>query len=169
MPSSPWVWAQEVPTVAFEIQEHRKSSVSLIAWRRDELHASGDHALVSRLEIVDAQEHSNAAGKLAADSAYLLLAVSTREQYGCLASMGTNHYPSLGAAIIRQRRRVFHQLELQYVNEEPDRRVVVPHHQRDEFNMRHRGPDYRELRAVLPLQSRSSRRKVPPKGPHAKQ
>jgi len=48
----------------------------------------------------------------------LFLAVSTREQNACLASAGTNHDPSLWAAIIGQRWCVFHQLELQDVNKE---------------------------------------------------
>jgi hypothetical protein len=46
-----------------------------------------------------------------------------------------NHDPSLWAAIDGQGGRVFHQLELQYVDEEADGGVVVPHHECDEFKM----------------------------------
>ena len=62
-----------------------------------------------------------------------MVAVGTREQNACLTSVGTNHDPTLRATIIGQRRCVFHQLELQDVNEETDSRVEVPDHQRDEL------------------------------------
>ena len=129
-------------SVPLKIEKHGKSAVWLIARRRDESHTGGDHALVGRIKIVDAQEHSDPTGELLAHNARLFVAVGTREQDACLASLGTNHDPTLRPAIIGPRRCIFHQLELQNVNEEPDSGIVVPHHQRDEFKMRHRGSDY---------------------------
>jgi hypothetical protein len=95
--------------VPLKIQKYCKSAVWLIARRRDEPHTGGDHAMVGRIEIVDAQEHSDAAGELPAHNACLLVAVGTREQNACLASVGTNHDPTLRATIIRQRRCVLHE------------------------------------------------------------
>jgi hypothetical protein len=61
---SPRVWPQEVPAVSLEIQKDCKSAVRFIARRRHELHTSGEHALVRRIEIVDAQEQPDATGEL---------------------------------------------------------------------------------------------------------
>src|SRR5688500_11405950 len=139
---SPRVSPQQVPTVPLEIQKYRESAVWLIARRRDELHAGRDHALVGSIEIVDAQEHSDATGELLTHNACLFVAVGTRQQDACLAPSGANHNPTLWPTIIGQRRRVFHDFELQHVNEETDGCVVVPDHQRDEFEMRHRASSY---------------------------
>jgi len=139
---SPRISSQEVPAIPLEIQKHGQSAIWLIARRRDEPHTCGNHTLISPIEIIDAQEHTDATRKLLAHNACLLFAVRTREQNACLASIWTNHNPTLRAAIIGQRRRVFHQLELQDVNEEADSRIVVPDHQSDEFKMRHSGSGY---------------------------
>ena len=138
----PRVATQEVPAVPFEIEKHGKSAIWLIARRRHEPHAGGDHALVVTIKIVHAQEHADAIGELPAHNACLYVAIGTREQNAGLASPWTNHDPTLRATVIGQRRRIFHQLKLQDVNEETDSGVVVPHHQRDEFKMRHRRSDY---------------------------
>ena len=105
-------FALRVPAVPFKIEKHCKSTVLLTARRRDELYASGDHALVDSSEVVDAQEHTTRPANCR-PALPMLFAVSTREQNTCLASAGTNHDPSLWAAIIGQRRSVFHELELQ--------------------------------------------------------
>jgi hypothetical protein len=59
---SPRVWP-EVPAVSLEIQEDCQSAVRFIARRRHELHTSGEHALVRRIEIVAAQEQPDATGE----------------------------------------------------------------------------------------------------------
>jgi hypothetical protein len=61
---------------------------------------------------------------------------------GFLHLTGSHDDPALWAAIVRQRRRVFYQLEPKHVNEEVNRGVVVLHDKGDEFKMRHRGSDY---------------------------
>ena len=65
------------------------------------------------------------AGELLADGGGLMLAVGTCEQDAGLASLGTNDDPALRPAVVGQRRRVFDQLELQHVDEETDRGIVV--------------------------------------------
>ena len=93
-------------------------------------------------KIVHSEKHSHATGELLAHDACLVVAVSTSKDNACLPAFGSNHDPTLWTTIIRQRRRIFHQLELKYVNEEMNSGIVVPHHQRDEFKIRHRGADY---------------------------
>jgi hypothetical protein len=110
--------------------------------RRDESHARCDHALIGGLEVVHAEEQPNATSELLADDAGLVIAVSAREEDTRLASPGSHDDSALWATIVRQRRRVFHQRELKHVNEEVDRGVVVPHHEGDEFEIRHRSSDY---------------------------
>src|SRR5262249_47930484 len=129
------VSSQQVPPVALEIQKHCKSTVGLIARWRDEPDTSGDHALVSRIEVVNSQEHSDAAAKLLPHNACLRVAIGTRKQDAGLARMGANHDPTLRTTVVGQRRRVFHELELKDVDEETDGRVIVPDHERDQFKM----------------------------------
>jgi hypothetical protein len=77
---SPRVSSQQIPAVPLEIQKDCKSAAWLIARRRDEPDTRSDHALAGSVEIVNAQEHSDATGELLADNASLLVAIGTREQ-----------------------------------------------------------------------------------------
>jgi hypothetical protein len=87
---SPRVWPQEVPAVCLEIQKDCKSAVRFIARRRHELHTNGEHALVRRIEIVDAQEQPDATSELLPYDACLLVPIGAREENACLAAIGTN-------------------------------------------------------------------------------
>jgi hypothetical protein len=51
--------------------------------------------------------------------------------------------PNASGDLIGQRRYVFHEFELQDVNEETDSRAAVPNQPRDEFKMRHRSDYFR--------------------------
>jgi hypothetical protein len=55
------------------------------------------------------------------------------EQDAGLTPGRANDDPALGTAVIRQGRRVLHQLELQDVDEEANGRVVIADHGRDEL------------------------------------
>jgi hypothetical protein len=134
---SPRVWSEKVPPVPFEIQEHGESPVWLAAWRGDELDAGGDQALVGGLEIIDAEKHSDAAGELPPHHVLLLGAIRAREQYAGLPALGSNNDPTLRPAIIGQRRGIFDKVEFQDIDKEPNRRVIIPNDQRDEFEVRH--------------------------------
>ena len=114
----------------------------LVARRRDELHASRHHALIGGLEVIHAEKQPDAASELLADDGGLAVAVSACQEDTRVASAGSHDDPALRAAIVGQRRRVFHQLELQHVDEEADRGIVVLHHEGDEFKIRHQGSDY---------------------------
>ena len=101
-----------------------------------------DHSLVSAIEVVDAKEQADAPGELLADDGVLMLAVCLREQDAGLASGGPNDDPALRPPVVGQRRRVLHELELQHVDEEANRGVVVADDQRDKREMRHRVSGY---------------------------
>jgi hypothetical protein len=61
-----------------------------MARRCHELHTSGEHALVRRIEIVDAQEQPDATSELLPYDACLLVPIGPREENACLAAIGTN-------------------------------------------------------------------------------
>jgi hypothetical protein len=118
---------QEVPTVSFQVKEHRQPPVRLVARRRDETYVRGNHALVSGIEVTDAQEQPNAARELLPDDAGLVIAVSARKENSGLPSAGSNDDPAFWAAIVGERRRVFHQLKLKHIHEKADGGMVVPY------------------------------------------
>ena len=77
---SPRVWPQAVPAVSLEIQKDCQSTLRFIARRCHELHTSGEHAVVGRIEIVDAQEQPDATGELLPYDACLLVPIEAREE-----------------------------------------------------------------------------------------
>ena len=61
----------------------------------------------------------------------------SREQDSCSRARRLNHDPSLGPSVVGERRRVFHQFELQNIDEETNRSVIVVNDESDEFQLRH--------------------------------
>jgi len=104
---------------------------------RNDVDTCGEHALVRGFEIIDAEEHSDAAGELLADGSRLLLAVSACEENAGLAARRPDHHPPLRPAVVRLGRSILHELKLQDVNEESNGAVVVTNDKRDEFKMGH--------------------------------
>ena len=102
------------------------------------MHTRGDHALVSRVEVVYAKEHADPPGELLANDSGLRLAISPRQENAGLAPRRTDDHPTLRPAVVGQGWRVFDKLELQGVNEESNGTVVVADHECDELEMRHR-------------------------------
>ena len=82
-------------------------------------------AVIRRPEILDAQEEPDAAGELLSDDCVLMIAVGAREQNAGRPVARSNDNPTLGAAIVRQCRQVFYEIEAQAVHEKVDRRLVV--------------------------------------------
>ena len=139
----PRVGAEQIPSVPFEIHEHGNAPVWLVAWRRDDLDASGSKAFEGCVEVVDAEEHADAAGELLAGGALLLRTVSAGEQNAGPRAGGPDDDPTLRPAIVGLRGRVLDQLELENVDEKPDRRVVIPNDEREKLEMRHGESAYR--------------------------
>jgi hypothetical protein len=144
----PWVGTEEVPPVPFQIQEHGEPSVWFVSRRRNDLDAVGHQTLVGCLEIIDAEEHADASGELPAGDALLLHTIGSREQNASVCSHRSNDDPSLRPTIVGPRGRIFDEFELEDVDKEPDRRVIVPDHQRDKFEMRHGASGYPESPSV---------------------
>lgn len=61
----------------------------------------------------------------------------SREQNSCSRARRLNHDQSLGPSVVGERRRVFHQFELQNIDEETNRSVIVVNDESDEFQLRH--------------------------------
>ena len=68
------------------------------------------------------------------------VAIGACEQNTGTTADGANNDPALRATIIRQRRNVLHELELQDLHKEIDRWFVLPYNQGNQFEMRHSGP-----------------------------
>src|ERR1700729_3583624 len=132
--------SEEIPAVAGDVEEYHDPPVRLIAGLGDELDARGPHPVVMRLEVVHAQEQSDAAGELVAHAARLALAVGLGEQQPRARSRRAHDDPAFGAAADGgQGRRVLDQLEADGVDEEGDRGVVIVDDDREGLQM-HRNP-----------------------------
>jgi hypothetical protein len=101
---------QDVPAVAGDVEEDGETAVGLVAWWGHEGHAGGAHALVRRVEIVDAEEEAHAAGDLIADRLRLVGAVGSGEQDPGLRADRPHDDPALGPTIVGSRRRIVDQL-----------------------------------------------------------
>lgn len=126
---------KQVPTVALDIQEYRHPSIRLNARGGNESDARSDHPGVHHFEIINAKEETDPAGKLFSNDRRLMLAIGAREQNAGAATDGTNNDPTFRATVIRQRWNVLHELELQDIHKEIDRRFVLPHNQGDEIEL----------------------------------
>jgi hypothetical protein len=126
---------KEVPAVSLKIQEYGHLSIWLNTRGGDEADARSDHPRVHHFEIVDAKEEPDSAGKLLANDRRLMLAIGACEQDAGASTDGTNDDPAFRATVIRQRRNVFHEFELQDIHEEVDRWVVVSDNQGDEVEV----------------------------------
>ena len=60
---------------------------------------------------------------------------------------------TLRAAVIRQRRSILHEIELEDIHEEVDRRLVLAHNQGDEMEVRHSKSPRRKRRAAPRIQA----------------
>jgi hypothetical protein len=127
--------AQQVPTVSLDVQEYCHLSIGLDARGADESDPGRDHPCVCCLEIVDTEEQADTAGELLADDRHLMLAVRACEQNAGPASGGTNNDPAFWPAIVRQRRDVFYELELQDAYEEINCRVVLSNDQGNQLEV----------------------------------
>jgi hypothetical protein len=88
-------------------------------------------------EIVNAKEETDPPGKLVSDYRRLIVAIGAREQNAGAPADRPNNHPAFRATVVRQRRSVLHELELQDIDKEIDRRLVLSHNQGDEIEVRH--------------------------------
>ena len=128
---------KEVPAVALNIKEYRDTSIRLSARRSNESDAGGGHPRVRRLEIINAQEETDPPRELIANDRLLSLAVGACEQNARTAGYWAHNDPALRTPIIRQRRNVLHELELEDFHKKIDGWLVLPHNQSNQLELRH--------------------------------
>lgn len=124
---------KQIPTIALDVEENRHLSIRFNARNADESDACGDHPGMHRIEIVDAKKESNPAGELLTSDGFLTVTICACEQNAGTTARWTHDDPSLRTPVIRERRNVFDELELEHVHEELDRRIVLPNNQRNEI------------------------------------
>jgi hypothetical protein len=90
---------------------------------------------VHHLEIINAKEEADPAGELLANDRRLMLAIGACQQNAGAPTDGANNDPAFRATVVRQRRNVLHELEVQDIDKEIDRRFVLPHNQGDEVEV----------------------------------
>jgi hypothetical protein len=126
---------KQIPAVPFNIQEYRDLSIGFDAWCGEKLDARPDHPRVHRIEVIDAKEETDPAGKLVSNDCRLTLAIGAREQNASVTTGGTDDDPTLRAAVIRQRRNILYEIEPEDIHEEVDRWLVLAHNQGDEMEV----------------------------------
>jgi hypothetical protein len=127
--------ADKVPFVASDVDEYSDLTVGFDTRRGEELHARRCHPRVRGVEVLDLKEETDPPGSLPPDGGGLVFSISPREQQAGRRAWRPDYYPPLGAPIVRQGRRVLHNLEAQSVHEEADSRVVLADHDGDEAEM----------------------------------
>jgi hypothetical protein len=131
------VWltgTEKVPAIPSDISKYGDFTVRFSSRRRYELDARGDHPLVVRSEVVYAKKEADSTTMLVANDIALLLAVCPSQQQAGLRARRSHYYPPFGSAIVGRGRRVFHQLELQDVDKEPDRGLILMNEDGDQLN-----------------------------------
>ena len=127
--------AEQVPTVSFNVQEYGHLAIWLNARGGDESDPRPDHPRVRRFEIINTEEETDPAGELIANDRRLMLAVRACEQNAGATSGGADDDPAFWPTIIRQRRNVLHQLELQDIHKEINCWFVLSHNQGDQLEV----------------------------------
>ena len=136
--------SEQIPSVSGDVEEDGDPAVELGARLADKLHAGQSHPSAGGLEVVHSQEESDSASALFPDYGPLIVTVGPSEQDSCLPPRWSHHDPALGASVVGQRRRVLDELKVEHLDEELDRRVIVVHHDRDEFDERHSRVSHRD-------------------------
>lgn len=90
---------------------------------------------MSRVEIIDTEKEADPAGELLANDRSLMLTVGTCEQNAGDTSGGTDNYPAFWATVIRKRRHVLHEVELQHSYKEIDCGLVLSHNKRNQLEV----------------------------------
>lgn len=77
---------EQVPSISFEVKEHRNLAVRLDPRRRYRADASGHHSLVERIELIKTKEEPHASSELLPNYICLMLAIGACQQNACLSS-----------------------------------------------------------------------------------
>ncbi len=116
---------EQVPPVAGDVSKHREPAVGLVSGFGEELDTARPHPLIGGVEVVDPQEETDSSSVLAAHDRTLLITVGLRQEQPRAGARRSDHHPPLRSTIVRTSRRVLNEVELQLVDEERNRLVIV--------------------------------------------
>jgi hypothetical protein len=129
--------AEEIPPVPRDVEKYGELSIRFCARRRYEGNTGVNHPMIGCLEIFNSQEQSYAPRKLIPYGYALMVAIGARQENSRLPATRPDHDPPFRPAIIRRRRNVFEQFEIENANEEINRRIVILDDHRYEVEIRH--------------------------------
>jgi hypothetical protein len=109
---------EQIPPITLAIEKHGDLPVGLHGRRADEDDSGIQHPTIRRIEIVDSEEEADSPAKLATDDRRLFLSVRSSEQDSGDAAEGPHHHRTFRPAVVRERWKVFDELELDDVDEE---------------------------------------------------
>jgi hypothetical protein len=92
----------KVPFVASNIGKYSHLAVGFGARRGEEVHARRCHPRIRGVEVLNLEKETHPPGSLLPDGGGLVLSVSPREQQAGRRPRRPDHYPPLGAPIVRQ-------------------------------------------------------------------
>lgn len=95
-----WRRTQQVPSVAFDVEEDGESAEGLVAGFGDERDPMFDHSLVRGGEVVDAEKESDAPGELLASGPSLIWTVRLCQQQAGFAIRRAHDDPTLWPSIV---------------------------------------------------------------------
>ncbi len=118
-------WAEKIPLIAGDVDEHGKSPEALILGFRCELHAIRTHVCVLRVKVINMKKETDTASELVTNRWLLVWPIGPGEENsgGCVGR--ANDYPSFGSAVAGERGFVFDEVESENVDEESNRLVVL--------------------------------------------
>ena len=96
--------AEQIPMVAGHVRKDRDTAVRLVSWFGHEHDAVVEHAHAGILEVVDAEEESDAAGVLRADDRLLPVSIGLCEQQAGGGAGRSDDDPALGSTVVRDGR-----------------------------------------------------------------
>jgi hypothetical protein len=123
--------AQQVPTVAGDVEKDGDFPVSLDARRCGKFNSRRHQPLIAFLKIVDPQEETHTPASLVPENRSLSVTVRLGQQDPGGCSPRPDDHPTLWSTVIRDGRGVFNQLESEDAHKELDRAVVVVDDDRD--------------------------------------
>src|SRR5262249_52466213 len=92
--------AKQIPAVSLEIEEHREATIRFVPRGRHEHYPRGCHSPIGCVEVLDAQEETDAPGELTARDCCLLFTIRSCEQDTGDGPRRTNDNPAFRTTIV---------------------------------------------------------------------
>lgn len=127
----------QIPAIAGHVEEDGDTPVRFVPRALHEHYARRPQPLIRGLEVVHAQEEPHPIRALMPDHRDLRGSLGAGEQETRGPADRAHDHPPLGPSVVRLRGHVFDQGEVQHVDEERDRRIVVGDDERHEVQVGH--------------------------------